>query len=120
MDSGGVGTGKLTKKDGEGIYTGQDKLREMKSALEELSEPGKVVTVYVGDSNTDLPCLMFADIGIIIGNNSSLLETCKRVGIHVAKDVALSEISEKKNPQIDVTLYQYPDWHGIIDSGLTD
>lgn len=35
----------------------------------------------------------------------------------MAKCLAFGEISKKKNPQIDITLYQYPDWHGI---GLTD
>lgn len=38
MESRGVATGNLTKKDEEGICTGQDKPRVMRNALDEMSQ----------------------------------------------------------------------------------
>ncbi|KAG0089667.1 hypothetical protein BGZ93_009000 [Podila epicladia] len=38
---------------------------------------------YLGDSSTDLGCLVEADVGIIIGTSKSLLAECERSGIEV-------------------------------------
>jgi len=51
--------------------------------------PERDLVVYVGDSTTDLECLLEADIGICIRDDSmgssqrDLAETCERVGVHV-------------------------------------
>lgn len=73
MEPQGLGTGKLTKsfpltlpneeQGGRGgIRTGIHKLNIMRSATE--SHGG--FKVYVGDSTTDLPCLVAADFGLIM------------------------------------------------------
>jgi hypothetical protein len=113
MDSSGLGTGKLTKSYEEGIRTGADKLREMKLVLGDSQS----ITVYIGDSNTDLPCLLHADIGIIIGSGKSLIETCHRVGIVVEHGFSFKNTTWRKGI---LTLYHFNDWYGIIESGLLE
>jgi soluble P-type ATPase len=117
MDSAGNGTGKITKSNEEGIRTGLDKLREMKRGLENVSDS---VTVYIGNSNTDLPCMLDADIGIIIGDNGSLIETCRRVGIVVKYGATLKDVAQNGRKETDLILYQFSDWHAVIESGLLD
>ena len=68
----GVCTGHVTKSNG--ISTAIDKLDILK---------GYKNVVYIGDSMTDLPCLLHADIGIIIGTNKSLKERCEKYEIEV-------------------------------------
>lgn len=95
----GLGTGKLNKgaaqgeKEG-GIRTGLDKLRLMRQEMGKVEaqqrgrERGgreererKRYSVYAGDSNTDLPCLLEASLGLILGEASSLLSTLERIGL---------------------------------------
>jgi thiamine phosphate phosphatase / amino-HMP aminohydrolase len=115
MDSSGVGTGKLSKSYEEGIRTGPDKLREMKQVLGNSQS----ITVYIGDSNTDLPCLLHANIGIIIGSGESLIETCNRVGIAVEQEFSFNDTIQTWRKGI-LTLYHFNDWYGIIESGLLE
>ena len=41
------------------------------------------VTIYIGDSFTDLLALLKADIGIIIGKSKSMFTVCNNFGIHI-------------------------------------
>lgn len=93
MDEEGRGTGKLTKssplsllnlEEGSrgGIRTGIHKLEIMQALAKEDGE--KVAKVYVGDSTTDLPCLVNADFGLIMKKKdrfeeSSIGKTIARV-----------------------------------------
>lgn len=62
LDTDGLGTGKLTKSTSEGaIRTAHDKLRVLR-AHQSSSE----VSVYLGDSTTDLPCMLAAQYGLIV------------------------------------------------------
>jgi cation transport ATPase len=90
----------------------------MKKAIAEHSTSHPFITVYVGDSDTDLPCLLQADVGIIIGNGVSLIETCKRVGIRVKTNQSLREIALSGNAEGGITFYHFNDWHCIIKSEL--
>lgn len=74
------GTGKMSKSGQRGVRTGLDKVREMYEILREDGGGGDVV-VYAGDSNTDLPCLLAASLGVIVGDNTSLSNTLKRLGL---------------------------------------
>src|SRR5437762_13093294 len=116
MDSEGKGTGIISKGDSNGICTGYDKLREMKKVIKQHATSDSFITVYIGDSNTDLPCLLHADIGVVIGNGTNLIETCNRVGINVEYDGSLREISQKEPRKGVISLYHFYDWHGIISS----
>ncbi|KAK3311141.1 uncharacterized protein B0T15DRAFT_571569 [Chaetomium strumarium] len=64
---------------GKPLATAGDKLRAMRSLREGLKEQ-KVV--YFGDSTTDLPCLIEANLGVIMADDveSKLLKTLRRVG----------------------------------------
>src|SRR6202035_5020216 len=119
MDSEGNGTGMLSKGEGDGICTGHDKLKEMKTLISKNAKPEDVVTVYIGDSNTDLPCLLHADIGIIIGDGKSIIETCKRVGVNVESGVSLREVlTTARAENKELLLYHFHDWNSIINSGI--
>jgi phosphoserine phosphatase len=115
----GKGTGMLTKSDEEGICTGPDKLREMKKIVEKNGITEDVVTVYIGDSNTDLPCLLYADIGIIIGEGKSIIETCRRVGIPIDKGerIDVKDVGKRKDEKVK-KLYHFEGWNEICESGL--
>jgi len=119
MDAEGKGTGVISKAFNTGICSGTDKLREMKIVLDKHAGSDDAVTVYIGDSNADLPCLLHADIGIIIGNGKSIIETCTRVGIKVESGPKLGRILKKRDGD-ELMLYHFEDWNAIIRSGLLD
>jgi thiamine phosphate phosphatase / amino-HMP aminohydrolase len=61
-----------------GIHTSVDKLR----VLQQIRQPTNSHAVaYIGDSDTDLHCLLAADFGICVKSQSSLESTLHRVGI---------------------------------------
>lgn len=82
VDDEGITTGKLTRwfeERNEGIWTAKEK----KLVLDQLvgceeGSPGRV-TVYVGDSSTDLEAALAADVGIYIGDKQVAMTA--RVGI---------------------------------------
>jgi thiamine phosphate phosphatase / amino-HMP aminohydrolase len=119
MDSDGKGTGFISKGDESGICTGYDKLREMKKVIAEHSSSHLFTTVYVGDSDTDLPCLLHADIGIVMGDGATVIETCNRVGIQLRSHPSFREIHPKRERQGNI-LYRFDSWHGIAQSGLLE
>ena len=115
----GKGTGMLSKSDEEGICTGPDKLREMKKVMAQKGGQEDVITVYIGDSNTDLPCLLYADIGIIIGDGKSVIETCERVGVKVESGGLISiKGVQEMNDEKELKLYHFEGWDLINKSGL--
>ena len=120
MDKDGKGTGKLTKNGEDGIRTGPDKLREMKKVMDKKGYTDDILTIYVGDSNTDLPCLLFADIGIVIGRAGSLVETCKTVGVEVVTGASLRDVVRSSKEKGRRRLYNFKDWNEILESGLLD
>ncbi|KAL2266620.1 hypothetical protein VTJ83DRAFT_5972 [Remersonia thermophila] len=68
---------------GEPLVTAGDKLRAMRWLIKDREEAPKVI--YVGDSTTDLACLVEADLGIVIAGDreSKLLKTTERVQLQV-------------------------------------
>ncbi|KAF8472771.1 hypothetical protein BDZ91DRAFT_790605 [Kalaharituber pfeilii] len=68
-----------------GIWTASDKLAIMHSLLPtpKSQSQSHSLTIYVGDSPTDLPCLLRADVGFVLGCNQTLEETCKRMGLKI-------------------------------------
>lgn len=103
-------TGRLTKsldaspKGDSGIRTGPHKLREMRRIV---GQADRGPTVYVGDSSTDLPCLVEADVGIVVGANKSLRKTCDQVGL------SLVPAAEWRRGEGKV-LVQADDWHDVL------
>ncbi len=76
-----------------GIWTAGDKVRVMRDVVEAAAagdgggDESESRTIYIGDSTTDLACLLEADVGICIrdeamtGEQRELQGTLKRVGV---------------------------------------
>ena len=67
----------------EPLVTAGDKLRAMESLTARL---GEEKVVYLGDSTTDLACLVAADLGVVMADDaeSKLLRALKRIGFDVS------------------------------------
>ncbi|OLL24714.1 UPF0655 protein [Neolecta irregularis DAH-3] len=113
MDADGHASGKLSKSNEADIRIGDDKKREMEQELKEMKFDGK--SVYFGNSTGDLPCLLTADIGIIMGKDEDFLASLKDWNIQVVRKSSILTIldsasclhqSSKKN----MLLYQVDDW----------
>ncbi|KAK3694748.1 haloacid dehalogenase-like hydrolase-domain-containing protein [Podospora appendiculata] len=74
---------------GATLVTAQDKLDALRELLSQDQADGqkqkRQTCVYIGDSTTDLACLMEASIGIVMADNedSKLLQTLARLGYDV-------------------------------------
>ncbi|KAF9576604.1 hypothetical protein EC968_006951 [Mortierella alpina] len=71
-----------------GCLTGTDKLHAFQRIQRDYVTkhdlaPTEVKWAYIGDSSTDLGCLVEADVGIIVGKSKSLLTDCERSGVQV-------------------------------------
>jgi len=84
---GGITNGGLSRP---GVWTAGDKVGVVEELVRE--ERGRLglglglaqtLVVYLGDSVTDLGCLLSADVGVVLGNR--LDSTCKRVGVEVVR-----------------------------------
>ncbi|KAG0146824.1 hypothetical protein CROQUDRAFT_656800 [Cronartium quercuum f. sp. fusiforme G11] len=91
-----------------GVRTGLDKLEEMDDIVEGC-QSRKVV--YVGDSSTDLGCLLKADIGIIMGSNETLAAVCERLNLITlrATETTPSTFTRGK------VLVKAQDWYEVLD-----
>ena len=69
-DDRGIATGVMNGKSSLNIRTASDKLQRMK----EISNNDRVYTVYFGDSEGDLACLLNADLGVLIGDKPLFIE----------------------------------------------
>lgn len=98
---------------GEPIRTGIHK-RQLLEQLKERSTNGPVV--YVGDSTTDLPCLLWADVGVVIGTNGSLLRTLNTAAqrVKLVSPSAWLEQAQASAPQLPRdTLIHVQDWGSL-------
>jgi len=76
----GICTGRIVGPNDAGlILSGFDKLAFCQNVAAKNPES---VHVYVGDSLTDWPCLLWADVGILMGTNSSLLKKLHATNWH--------------------------------------
>ncbi|XP_042474269.1 bifunctional TH2 protein, mitochondrial-like isoform X2 [Zingiber officinale] len=58
-----------------------DKVNKFRSILSKLGNEKKQLSIYIGDSVGDLLCLLEADVGIVIGSNSSLRRIGEKFGV---------------------------------------
>ena len=109
----GISTGDMDKS----FVSAFDKEVQLQKIIYDGKNSG--VTIYIGDSFTDLLALLKADIGIIIGQSKSMLKVCSNFGVHV---VPLSNWSyEKFSDKDKKVLYLVNTWEDIqkfILSGL--
>ncbi|KAL1915328.1 uncharacterized protein VTP21DRAFT_6786 [Calcarisporiella thermophila] len=78
--------------------TGADKRKEMRKIREKEKKP----IIYVGDSVTDLGCLVDADVGFVFGDSTSLLTQIRRLKI---------ELLRSPPPPLDALLGANPGFH---------
>lgn len=101
MDSLGMGTGKLSSAENPGLRTSQDKLVAFRKITQNSPDS---VSIYCGDSSTDLAALLEADIGLVIGNEATA-EMIEGYGIEVKREAT----------NISKGLYYFDDWTEIPD-----
>lgn len=96
----------------EPLVTAGDKLRAMQHYTRDYGKEGEAV-VYVGDSPTDLACLMEADLGVVMADDgeTKLLETLKRIGFDVPH---VGEAGEESR------LVWAKDFEEVLLSGVVD
>ncbi|KAL3424721.1 hypothetical protein PVAG01_04002 [Phlyctema vagabunda] len=112
-------TGAISGPGGKRVLaTCQDKRHYLQELREEWREETEEL-VYVGDSATDLECLMDADVGIVIVNEgdeegSGLLKTLRRIGltaVHVSEFRGRDDANKK-------VLFWARDFEEIIAGGV--
>ncbi|KAL5562012.1 hypothetical protein UlMin_031759 [Ulmus minor] len=74
---GNITTGRIYKN----LETPMQKVQEIKDNLKEFEKDDFHVTVYIGHSAPDLPCLIEANIGIVIGSDSCLRKLATHLGV---------------------------------------
>ncbi|KAJ2730590.1 hypothetical protein IW152_005154, partial [Coemansia sp. BCRC 34962] len=90
----GLSTGKIEPS----VVGAKDKVELLIRGKHSVQEQGNVpLLVYVGDSLTDLPALILADLGLLFGKNKVVIEWCQRLGIN------FGELRDKNGSSI---LYQ--------------
>lgn len=67
-----------------GALAKRDRLIELKKYIKQGCDQTQSIIVYVGDSSTDLAALLVADMGIVMGNSSSLIKIAESWGIEIA------------------------------------
>ena len=81
----GLTTGQMTREPvlggNVGIWTAEHKEKMMEHLVKKrrVAAEEEALTVYVGDSSTDLLCLLKADVGLVVGDG--LDGTCARIGV---------------------------------------
>lgn len=121
-------SGKLDRhfpKEKRGIWTARDKSRVLEEVLAE--QGGRETTVYVGDSLTDLDCLLSVDIGICVkdemmgGEQKSIAEALDRLGIPcrwICEYLTPSQCDEVAPPSTGKTLWWARNFKEIAESAL--
>ena len=68
-----------------GALAKRDRIKELRRHIHENDESSgsSSIIIYVGDSTTDLAALLEADIGIIIGESSSIMMIAERYGVKI-------------------------------------
>ena len=103
-----VKDGKSTGKIDRTMRTAFDKERVFKKLVNESRSQG--VTIFIGDSLTDLLALLAADFGIIVGQSRSLRKVLGVSGISLRP---LSEVNDTNCSRASHTLYEACSWMQI-------
>lgn len=89
------------------MTTGADKA----DVFERLRAESAGRSIYVGDSTHDLPCLLSADTGILLGEHSSVHDVCIALGVPVVPAGLLGSFTAGETP----FLIAARSWHEIHD-----
>ncbi|RDW63993.1 hypothetical protein BP5796_10495 [Coleophoma crateriformis] len=119
---------------GEVIATSEDKVRVMRDVVRgwredlrksrsegEKAGPSGGKCFYVGDSTTDLECLLEADVGLVMADTepgSSLIETLRRIGLGVEHVSTFHDGHLPVRKEDRKTVWWARDFQEILDSGI--
>lgn len=82
-----------------------------------LSSPQRLpnaAAVYVGDSVSDLPALLAADVGIVVGQNKLLRRVTQHFGVQLRPLAAAPPLPDRRaNTPTSAVLYEAANWHQI-------
>lgn len=125
MNNDGEGSGRLTRwfeSEGKGIWTGSDKARVMREILAQESGAWKgTKAMYIGDSVSDLECLLEADVGICVRDpemtteQKGLEEVLRRLCIR-CKHFDGENLSSLESEGKDRELWHARDFKEIVNS----
>lgn len=123
----GDGSGRVEEG---GVFTAGDKVRGMEGLVREGGDVGgeggrmEPFTIYVGDSTTDLGCLLEADVGICIrddiltGEQKALKETLTRLGVEC---LSIGRFSSMRGAETGRRrLWWAGDFDEVCESGILD
>jgi len=103
-----------------GVHTSADKLRQ----LQHLVKPSDIAAeipyvVYVGDSLTDLRCLLAANTGILFVDpnkpDPTSIRTCERFGIQVFDDYKQAKAASSSSPQSPPSIIKVSSFTQVSD-----
>ncbi|KAJ2498326.1 hypothetical protein GGH96_004418 [Coemansia sp. RSA 1972] len=100
----GLSTGTMYPR----LTVASDKVAVIETQREVLASRygSKPRLVYAGDSLTDLPALLSADVGLLVGQNDHVAKWCKLLDV---------EFSKPRVDENDKTLYRLLGWSSAID-----
>ena len=119
------GSGRLDRVFGAdgGIWTAGDKVRVMHEVEATVYGEASVLrTIYVGDSSTDLPCLLKADVGICMrdeamtGEQRGLQETLERIEVEC---LHVCMFEDEQEDDGNKRLWWARDFDEVCQSGVT-
>jgi len=107
-----------------GALAKRDRILELKRYIKQDCDQTQSVIIYVGDSSTDLAALLVADVGIVMGNSSSLIKIAESWGVEIAPLKHRHEHGFKSLLGMDTSeesaekkiLWQVDTWHEIDEA----
>jgi len=102
-----------------GALAKRDRIMELRRHVQQRSGDSNVI-VYVGDSSTDLAALLEADVGIIIGQSSSMISLAQQWGVQIVPSqrrnqhgFGTSSVNEGDTRLKEKLLWQVENWQQI-------
>ena len=87
-----------------GASAKRERIAELRRHIK--TSDGSSAIVYIGDSSTDLAALVEADIGIIMGQSSSMTVLAERWGIQIVPSKYRSQHGFGSNSDDDVSIWR--------------
>ena len=98
-----------------GALAKRDRIKELRRHIHENDERtgSSSIIIYVGDSTTDLAALLEADIGIIIGESSSIMMIAERYGVKIIPSKKRGSSDSIESSCEEKILWQVDRWSEI-------
>lgn len=95
-----------------------DKEAIFQELVQKKSARSEGISVFVGDSITDLLVLLKSDVGIVIGKSQTVRKVAKSFGIKLLplqeiQKITASDCKENLHPKLKGVLFEAPSWNEI-------